>query len=131
MCHRILERNGGGATVNGGSEKNIGRWEVNSNARLVENTHSGTGGSTNFEIVVYDNSATIEIPVDDTDLPDTDMGFVRGAKVTAVFQMGNSTKTCTLTNASVENFAYVNDPANDIVRARVSLRGGVFTPPVT
>ncbi len=110
---------------------NIGRWEVNSNARLVENTHSGTSGSSNFEIVVYDNSSTLEIPVDDTNLPDTDMGLVRGAKVTVVYQMGNSGKTCTLTNTTVENFAYINDPQNDIVRARVTTRGGVFTAPVT
>jgi hypothetical protein len=123
--------NGGGITIGGGSEQNIGRWEVNSNARLVENTHSGTGGSTNFNIVVYDNSSSIEIPVDDTALPDTDMGLVRGSQITIVFQMGNSGKTCTLTSTTVENFAYINDPANDIVRARVTTRGGVFTAPTT
>ena len=37
--------NGGGITIGGGSEQNVGKWEVNSNARLVENTHSGTSGS--------------------------------------------------------------------------------------
>jgi hypothetical protein len=123
--------NGGGITVGGGSEQNVGRWEVNSNARLVENTHSGTSGSTNYELVVYDNSATIEIPVDDVALPDTDMGLVRGAKVTIVFQMGTSGKTCTLTNTTVENATYINDPASDIVRFRVSTKGGTFTAPVT
>lgn len=123
--------NGGGITVGGGSEQNIGRWEVNSNARLTENTHSGTGGSTNYELVVYDNSSTIEIPVDDTALPDTDMGLVRGAKVTVVFQMGGSGKTCTLTNTTVENATYINDPAQDIVRFRVTTKGGVFTAPTT
>lgn len=123
--------NGGGITVGGGSEHNVGRWEVNSNARLVENTHSGTSGSTNYELVVYDNSSTIEIPVDDANLPDTDMGLVRGAKVTIVYQMGGSGKTCTLTNTTVENATYINDPAQDIGRFRVTTKGGSFTAPVT
>lgn len=123
--------NGGGLTVNGGAEQNIGRWEVQSNSRTVENTHSGTGGSTNFEHVVYDNSATIDIPIDDTALPDTDMLFIRGTKVTVVFQYGSSSKTCTLTNAIVETFTTINDPSGDIGRARVTLRGGAFTPPTT
>ena len=123
--------NGGGVTVGAGSEQNVGKWEVNSNARLVENTHSGTGGSTNYESVVYDNSSTIDIPVDSDALPDTDMGFVRGTKITVVFQMGGSGKTCTLTNTTVENAAYINDPQNDIGRFRVTTKGGVFTPPTT
>lgn len=123
--------NGGGVTVGAGSEQNVGKWEVNSNARLVENTHSGTGGSTNYESVVYDNSSTIDIPVDSDALPDTGMGFVRGTKITVVFQMGGSGKTCTLTNTTVENAAYINDPQNDIGRFRVTTKGGAFTPPVT
>ncbi len=123
--------NGGGITVGGGSEQNVGKWEVNSNARLVENTHSGTGGSTNYEAVVFDNSSTIDIPVDDVALPDTDMGLVRGTKVTIVFQMGGSGKTCTLTNTTVENATYINDPQGDIGRFRVTTKGGVFTAPVT
>ena len=123
--------NGGGITVAGGAEKNVGKWEVNENCRLVENTHSGTAGSTNYEPVVYDNSSTIDIPVDDADLPDTDMGLVRGTKVTIVFQMGNTGKFCTLTNTTVENASYVNDPASDIGRFRVTTKGGVFTAPVT
>jgi hypothetical protein len=123
--------NGGGITIGAGAEQNIGRWEVNSNARLVENTHSGTSGSTNFELVVYDNSSTIEIPVDDAALPDTDMGLIRGAKVTITFQMGGSGKTCILTSTSVENATYINDPAQDIGRFRVTTKGGVFTAPVT
>lgn len=123
--------NGGGITIGGGSEQNVGRWEVNSDARLVENTHSGTGGSTNYEPVVYDNSATIDIPVDSDALPDTDMGLVRGTKVTVVFQMGASGKTCTLTNTTVERAKYINDPSGDIGRFQVSTKGGVFTPPTT
>jgi hypothetical protein len=123
--------NGGGMTVGGGSELNIGKWELNSNARLVENTHSGTSGSTNYDLVVYDNSSTVDIPWDDTNLPDTDMGLVRGTKVTIVFQMGGSGKTATLTNTTVETHTTINDPQNDIVRSRITTKGGVYTAPTT
>jgi hypothetical protein len=123
--------NGGGVTVNGGSENNVGRWEINATARLVEVTHSGTSGASNYEKVVMDCSATIEIPVDDANLPDTDMLFVPGTKITLVGQMGGSGKTATLTNTTVETCTYVNDPQSDIVRARVNTKGGSYTAPTT
>lgn len=126
----FISGSGGGITIGGGSEQNIGRWELNANARLVENTHSGVTG-TNFEMVIQDNSSTIEIPVDDANLPDTDMGLVPGAKVTVVFQMGNSGKTATLTSTTVENRTWINDPSGDIVRCRITTRGGTYTAPVT
>lgn len=126
----FISGSGGGITIDGGAEQNIGRWTVNANGRLVENTHSGVTG-TNFELVIQDNSATVEIPVDDTALPDTDMGLVAGTKVTIVFNMGASGKFATLTNTTVETREWVNDPAQDIVRCRVTTRGGTYTAPVT
>jgi hypothetical protein len=124
--------NTGGVTVNGGAELNVGKWEVRRTARTVENTHSGTGGSTNFNLVVYHAEWTIEIPWDDTNLPDTDMGFVPGTQLSAlVFQHGNSGKTISIASTMVEEHVTINDPQNDIVRSRVSGRGGVLTPPVT
>lgn len=126
----FIPGSGGGITIGGGTELNIGRWTLNANARLVENTHSGVSG-TNFEAVVQDNSSTVEIPVDDTRLPDTDEGLVAGSKVTIVFQMGSSGKTATLTNTTVETREWVNDPANDIVRCRVTTKGGTYTAPTT
>lgn len=126
----FISGSGGGITISGGAEKNIGRWTVNANGRLVENTHSGVTG-TNFELVIQDNSSTIEIPVDDTDLPDTDMGLTAGTKVTIVFNMGAGGKFATLTNTTVEGREWVNDPANDIVRCRVTTKGGTYTAPVT
>lgn len=126
----FISGSGGGITIAGGAEKNIGRWEVNANARLVENTHSGVTG-TNFENVIQDNSSTIDIPVDDADLPDTDMGLTAGSKVTVVFNMGSSGKFATLTSTTVETRVYINDPSNDIVRCRITTKGGTYTAPVT
>lgn len=123
--------NGGGVTVNGGVEKNVGRWEIDHRVRLAENTHSGTNGASNYESVVQDNSGSVDIPVDDTDLPEVDMLIIAGNKIALVGQLGTSGKTCVLTNTTVESVVYINDPSGDIVRARVSFKGGAFTGPVT
>ncbi len=123
--------NGGGITVGGGSELNIGRYTVRAPFRLAENTHSGTSGATNYEPVVRDVSWEVDIPFDDTNIPDTDMGLVSGNKVTIVWQLGSSGKTVTTTNTTVENVEFINDPANDIVRARVTGKGGTYTAATT
>lgn len=122
---------GGGITVNAGSEQNVSGWELDSSIIDANNTHSGTGGSTNFEVVNYHNEGSIEIPWSDTELPDTDIGLVRGNKVTIVFQFGNSSKTCTLTNTLILSHRMVSKSADDILRSVVRFKGGVFTPPVT
>ena len=120
---------GGSITVNGGTALPISRFEVNVNARLAENTTSANTG-TRYVMVVEDCSSTIELPVDDTRLPDTDEGLTRGAVVTLVGTLNNS-KTVTLTGTTVETAAYINDPNNDIVRYRVTTRGGDYTAPTT
>jgi hypothetical protein len=123
--------NGGGITVGGGSELNIGRYTVRAPVRSVENTHSGTSGATNFEAVVRDVSWEVEIPFDDAAIPDTDMGLVPGNKVTIVWQLGSSGKTVTTTNTLVEGLEFINDPSGDIVRARVTGKGGSYTAATT
>lgn len=123
--------NGGGITVGGGSELNIGRYTVRAPYRDAENTHSGTSGSTNYEPVVRDVSWEVDIPFDDTNIPDTDMGLVPGNKVTIVWQLGSSGKTVTTTNTYVSSLEYINDPAGDIVRARVTGKGGSYTAATT
>lgn len=98
--------------------------------RLAENTASANS-STSFVPVVKDHSWNCDVPWDDTNLPDTDFGLVEGAIVTLVFYDGASGKTETLTNTTVERLENVMNNENDIIRTRISGRGGVLTRAVT
>jgi hypothetical protein len=99
-------------------------------ARLAENTASANS-STSFIKVVSDHSWNCDVPWDDTNLPDTDFGLIEGARVTLVFYDGDSGKTETLTNTTVERLENVMNNENDIIRTRISGRGGVLTRAVT
>lgn len=99
-------------------------------ARLVENTNS-SNSSSNYVPVVKDHSWSADVPWDDTNLPDTDFGLVEGAQVTLVFNEGGSGKTATLTNTTVERLETIMNNENDIVRVRVSGKGGALTREVT
>jgi uncharacterized protein YndB with AHSA1/START domain len=103
---------------------------VRKGARLADNTHSGTS-STNYDKVVSDHSFSLSVPWDDTNLPDTDVGLVEGAKVSITFTMGGSGKTETLTNTTVESCEDIFDNAGDIIRTEISGKGGVLTRPTT
>lgn len=99
-------------------------------ARLVENTNSANSSSS-FDKVIADNSWSGDLPWDDTNLPEVDFGLVPGTKVTLIFNMGSSGKTATLTNTTVERLETIMNNEGDIVRSRVSGKGGVLTRPVT
>jgi hypothetical protein len=116
----------GGSIVVGATTLNIGKWTLRKGARLVENTHSGTP-STNYEKVVPDNSGTIDVPWDSTNIPDSGAGLISGAKVTLVFNLGASGKFHTLTNTSIEVNEDTDDNAQDIIRTSVSFKGGTLT----
>lgn len=122
--------NGGSITV-GVTTLDIATWTLNTGGRLVENTHSGTSGWSNYELVVGDASWTVEIPLDETNLPDTDVGLTHGAKVSITFKIGAGAKTYVLANTTVEGIEAVNNNATDIVRVRVTGKGGSVTRPVT
>lgn len=99
-------------------------------ARLVENT-SSANSSSNYVPVIKDHSWTATIPWDDTNLPDTDFGLVEGAQVTLIFNEGTSGKTATLTNTTVERLETMMNNEQDIVRVRISGKGGALTREVT
>lgn len=99
-------------------------------SRLTENT-SSANSSTNYVQVVKDHSWNADLPWDDTNLPDTDFGLVEGAQVTLVFNEGTSGKTATLTNTTVERLETIMANETDIVRVRVSGKGGSLTREVT
>lgn len=118
---------GNGSTITVGSTVlHCKRATLRKNARLVENTHSGVSSS-NYERVVPDHSWTVEVPWDDTNLPDTDVGLVEGAKATIVFAKGGSGKTMTLTNTTVETLEDVMDNEGDIIRTVITGKGGALT----
>lgn len=117
--------NGGAIAVNG-SELNIAKWTLRAGNRLVENTHSGVS-NTNFEVVVQDNAATVEVPFDTDVAPEAFFGLVAGAQVTLVFFYGTSGLTATLTDTLVETVETVDDNASDIIRYTVSTRGGFLS----
>lgn len=103
---------------------------VRKNARLTENTHSGVSSS-NYDKVVPDHSWEADVPWDDTNLPDTDVGLTEGSKVTITFAMGDSGKTEVLTNTTVESLEDTLDNSGDIIRTRITGKGGALTRPVT
>jgi len=120
----------GGQIVVGAVTLNVTKHTVRKTARLAEATHSGVA-ATNFEKVVPHYEWSAEIPWDDTNLPDTDAGLAEGAKVTIVFHDGDSGKTLTLTNTSVETLEQVDDNEKDIIRAVATGKGGTLTREVT
>ena len=122
--------NGGSISV-GATSLDIATWTLNTGGRLTENTHSGTSGASNYELVVVDASWTVEVPLDETALPDTDLGLTAGAKVTITFKIGAGAKTYVLTNTTVEGVEATNNNSTDIVRVRVTGKGGAVTRPVT
>jgi hypothetical protein len=99
-------------------------------ARLTENTHSGTSSS-NYEAVVKDHSWEADVPWDDTNIPDTDFGLVEGTKVTLIFALGGSGKTEQLAGTTVESVEDILDNQGDIIRTRITGKGGVLTRAVT
>lgn len=120
----------GGAMMVGIVEIALKQWTCNTGARTTENTHSGTGGYSNYEMVVWDARWTAEGPWDDVAIPDTvAVGLIPGAKVGMKFQVGSTAKFILLTNTIIEDFELINDNTSDIVRWRASGKGGIITRP--
>lgn len=116
----------GGEIVVSAVTLHCSKHTVRKTARLAESTHSGNT-ATNFEKVIPHYEWTVEVPWDDTNLPDTDAGLAEGAKVTIVFHDGASGKTLTLTDTSVETVEEVNDNNQDIIRSVITGKGGTLT----
>lgn len=116
----------GGEIIVGGVTLHCTKHTVRKTSRLAENSHSGVA-ATNFEHVIPHYEWTVEVPWDDTNLPDTDAGLAEGAKVTIRFNDGASSKFKTLTNTSVEVVEEVDDNQGDIIRSVISGKGGTLT----
>lgn len=114
--------NGSSLTV-GAVVLHISKYRLNNGVRSVENTHSGTGGFTNFEKVVRAPEWDAEGPLDEDNLPDVDAGLNPGDKVSVKFQEGADTRFITLTNTFVDTFEVIADNAGDILRWRATGKG--------
>jgi hypothetical protein len=120
----------GGEVLVGAVTLHITKWTLRKTSRNVDNTHSGVTSS-NYEHVVPDHSATLEIPWDDTNIPDTDAGLAEGVKVTLTMNLGSTAKFQTLTNTLVESCEDVCDNSGDIIRTVVTVKGGSLTRALT
>jgi uncharacterized protein YndB with AHSA1/START domain len=120
----------GGEVLVGAVTLHVGKWTLRKTSRNVDNTHSGVTSS-NYEHVVPDHSATLEIPWDDTNIPDTDAGLAEGVKVTLTMNLGSTAKTQVLTNTLVESVEDVCDNSGDIIRTVVTVKGGSLTRALT
>ena len=122
----IFNSGNGGTFVSGIINLPITKWTCKLGNRTTENTHSGTGGFTNYEHVVVDAEWSCEGAVDEDNLPDTDAGLTTG-KGTLTFKNGADARTIVLTNTTIVDVTYVCDNTGDIVRFTASGKGGVVT----
>lgn len=114
--------NGGTLTVGAVTLHNT-RFTFNHDIRDVDNTHSGTGGFSNYEMVVKDIQWNVEGPLDEDNLPDVDAGLTVGSKVSITFKEGGDSRTLVLTNTLVKNLEIICDNSGDIVRFRATGKG--------
>lgn len=117
----------GGTITSGAVVTNVKQWTCNTGSRTTENTHSGTGGYTNYEHVVFDARWTAEGPLDTSNLPDSTGLFVPGTKVSAKFKNGADARFILLVGTIIEDYEVIDDNTSDIVRWRMSGKGGVIT----
>lgn len=101
-------------------------WELNDDSRKTENTHSGTGGASNYEHVVGDANWRLQIPWDEANTPES-YGLTKGAKVYLRFKHGSGSITKQISETLVEHVKTVNDNSQDIVRAEIDGCGGTVT----
>lgn len=98
--------------------------------RDVDNTNSSHSAA-NYDSVCPDNMVEIDIPWDDTNLPDTDVGLVPGTKPTVKVFDGSTGKFGILSSGLVKSHRMVRANGEDIIRSKVLIKGGVWTPQVT
>lgn len=101
----------------------VATWELEEGEKDTENTHSGTGGSTNYEHVVYDNSSSLKLPWDEDNTPEA-YGIYPGQKIGLRFKHGSGAIKKTLLNTKVGPLKTINDNQGDIVRIETETKGG-------
>lgn len=98
--------------------------------RLADVTTSGTPG-TAYQGVRQDPTWTADFPMDDAAFPEA-IGFQFGNLIAVMyFKHGSSALSDKLVNTTVETVEKIKNAGGDVVRVRVTGRGGFVTPNVT
>lgn len=121
----------GGKFNNGSTDIDITDWELTRTARVAEITVSSSGHVIR-KFVVEDGTWRFNMPLDSTELLDTDVNMAPGDENTgADFFVGDSTKFYSFT-VLVETLQIINNSTNDVVRAVCSgFINSTVTEPIT
>lgn len=124
----IVSGNGGSIKINGVTF-HVAKWSANFDPRLVEVTKSDNVSGTRYQGVVLDPSGTVELPVNTSATPEA-AGLTPGALLTSIaLKVGASALYYTITGPAVGNVEPVCDNNGDVVRTRISWKGGDLTGP--
>lgn len=105
----------------------VGRWAGDWDSRLAEVTQSDSGGGTAYKHVVEDPKWTAEFAFDDTIFIET-LGWDSGTELEEIFFKKGASALCDLvSNTTVETVNYTCDNQGDVVRVRVTGKGGTVT----
>lgn len=126
---RIIPGPIGGHTYIGASPVFITNRTHNKGVRLAEVTTTGTPG-TAYQGVRQDPNWFCELPLDDAAAPEV-IGWQGGNVIPVIyFKKGSSSLCDKLENTTIESVDEILNAQNDVIRIRVSGRGGFFTPNV-
>lgn len=122
-----LSGNGGHIKI-GAATYDIGKWTLNKDPRLKESTLSSNTG-TRYKKVITDPSWTIELPPDAATMPEV-VGLTEGTVIALLkFKVGESALYYSLVNTTVGPIDIDDDNAQDVVRVRLSGKGGDVSGP--
>lgn len=124
----ILSGNGGKMQI-GVADFHIGKWTLSKNPRLAECTNSGNTSGTRYKKVVLDPSWSCELPFDAAATIEA-AGLDAGTEVSSLkFKLGSGTTYYTLATTTVETVEAICDNNGDVVRYRITGKGGDLTGP--
>lgn len=112
-------------------EVGIAKWSANFDPRLQEVTRSFNTNGTRYQMVVTDPSGTIELPLDTAATLESiglDVGDIVGM---ILLKVGASSLYYMLLKSTVGPIEPVCDNNGDVVRYRMSFKGGDLTGPDT
>src|SRR5687767_7439171 len=119
----------GGKMQIGVADFHIGKWTLNKNPRLSEVTNSGNTSGTRYKKVVLDPSWSCELPFDSAQTIEA-AGIDSGTEIASLkFKLGSGTTYYTLANTTVDTVESITDNNNDVVRYKITGKGGDLTGP--
>lgn len=124
----VVSGNGGKITI-AAADFHIGKWTLNKNPRNVESGTSSQTLGTRYTAVKTDPSWTIELPFDSAGVAET-AGLTEGAVIASLkFKVGAGSTFYTVANTTVDTIEPVCDANNDVVRYKITGKGGDVSGP--